>query len=164
MTINEAISKMQATVAAAKDRLEGNGFVMSIETDFMNAMLRSVPDETKAKYVTISLVVGKDGGKEGEEYCMSLGAAITRKAVDEVQLDKDIENYEKMVNEAVETLAEYEDKNEAHDYLTKKASEEYEKLLAKIDADQKKSRKVSMIINAVFIGLMFLLLIVAMLK
>ena len=164
MTINEAISKMQATVAAAKDKLEGNGFIMSIETDFMNSMLRSVPDETKAKYVTVSLVVGKEGGEEGEEYCMSLGAAIERRSVNEVQLNNDIENYEKMVIEAVETLERYEDKNEGHDYLTKKASEEYEKLLAKIDTDQKKSRRVTMIINAVFIGLMFLLFIVAMLK
>ena len=164
MTVNEAISKMQATVEAAKERLEGNGFVMSVETDYMNAMLRSVPDAAKAKYVTLSLVVGKEGGKEGDEYCMSLGAAIARKSVDEVQLDKDIENYEKMVSEAIETLEGYEDKNEGLDYLTKKASEEYEKLLAKINEDQKKSRRVTMIINAVFIALMFLLLIVAALK
>lgn len=164
MTVTEAISKMQSTVAAAKDRLEGNGFIMSVETDFMNASLRSVPDETKAKYVTVSLVVGKEGGEEGEEYCMSLGAAISKKSIDEAQLDKDIGNYEKMVNEAIETLEAYEDKNEGLDVLTKKASEEYQKLLAKIDEDRKKSRRVSMIINAVFIGLMFLLFIVAMLK
>ena len=164
MTVTEAISRMQATVAAAKERLEGYGFVMSIETDFMNAMLRSVPDETKAKYVTVSLVVGKEGGKEGEEYCMSLGAAIARKSVDEVQLGKDIENYEKMVNEAIETLEGYEDKNEGLDVLTKKASEEYEKLLVKIDEERKKSRRVTTIINAVFIALMFLLFFFAMMK
>ena len=164
MTITEAISKMQATVTAAKEKLEGNGFVMSMETDFMNAMLRSVPDETKAKYVTVSLVVGKEGGNEGEEYCMSLGAAIAKKSVDDVQLSKDIENYEKMVNEAIETLAEYEDKNEGLDVLTKKASEEYEKLLAKIDDERKKSRRVTTIINVVFIALMFLLFFFAMIK
>ena len=67
MTVTEAIGKMQEAVAAAKDRLEGNGFIMSVETDYMNAMLRSVPDVNKAKYVTVSLVVGKEGGKEGEE-------------------------------------------------------------------------------------------------
>ena len=164
MTINEAVNKMQSIVADAKERLEGNGFVMSIETDYMNAMLRSVPNIDKARYVTVSLVVGKEGGKEGEEYCMSLGAAIARKSVDEEQLAKDIESYEKMVNEAVETLAGYEDKNEGLDYLTKKASEEYEKLLAKIREEQKKSRRVSMIINAVFIVGMVLLFIVALLK
>ena len=164
MTVNEAISKMQATVEAAKERLEGNGFVMSVETDYMNALLRTVPDHTKAKYVTVSLVVGKEGGKEGEEYCMSLGAEISKKSVDEARLDKDIENYGNMVNEALETLAEYEDKNEGLDSLTKKASEEYEKLLAKINEDQKKSRKVTMIINAVFISLMVLLFILTLLK
>ena len=164
MTVNEAIIKMQATVEAAKERLEGNGFVMSVETDYMNALLRTVPDHTKAKYVTVSLVVGKEGGNEGEEYCMSLGAEISKKSVDEARLDKDIENYGNMVNEALETLTNYEDKNEGLDYLTKKASEEYEKLLAKINEDQKKSRKVTMIINAVFISLMVLLFILTLLK
>lgn len=164
MTVNEAISKMQATVESAKAKLEGNGFLMSVETDYMNALLRTVPDHTKAKYVTVSLVVGKEGGKEGDEYCMSLGAEIVKKSVNEVQLEKDIESYCKMVNEAIETLDGYEDKNEGLDVLTKKASEEYEKLLAKINEDQKKSRRVTMIINAVFISLMLLLFILTLLK
>ena len=164
MTINEAVIKMQAAVTAAKERLLGNGFVMSVETDYMNAMLRTVPDESKAKFITVSLVVGKDGGKEGEEYCMSLGAEVIRKSIDEAQLDRDIESYGKMVDDAIETLAGYENKDEGLDYLTKKAGEEYEKLLEKIKEDQKKSRKVSMIINTVFIVGMILLFIIALLR
>ena len=164
MTVTEAIEKMQEAVAAAKDRLEGNGFIMSVETDYMNAMLRSVSDASKAKYVTVSLVVGKDGGKEGEEYCMSLGAEIVRKSVNDEQLSKDIEGYEKMVNEALEVLEGYEDKGEGLDVLTKRASEEYEKLMAKIKEDQKKTRRVTMIINIVFILGITLLFIVATLK
>ena len=89
---------------------------------------------------------------------------MTRISRTTARLDKDIENYGNMVNEALETLAEYEDKNEGLDSLTKKASEEYEKLLAKINEDQKKSRKVTMIINAVFISLMVLLFILTLLK
>ena len=164
MTVTEAISKMQATVAASMEKLDGNGFVMSVETDYMNAMLRSVPDVSKAKYVTVSLVVGKEDGNEGEEYCMSLGAEIVRKSVNDEQLEKDIANYENMVNEAIETIGGYEDKNEGLDLLTKRASEEYEKLMAKIKEDQKKTQRVTMIINTVFILGITLLFIVALLK
>ena len=164
MTVTEAISKMQATVAASMEKLDGNGFVMSVETDYMNAMLRSVPDASKAKYVTVSLVVGKEDGNEGEEYCMSLGAEIVRKSVNDEQLEKDIASYENMVNEAIETIGGYEDKNEGLDLLTKRASEEYEKLMAKIKEDQKKTQRVTMIINTVFILGITLLFIVALLK
>ena len=164
MTVTEAISKMQATVAASMEKLDGNGFVMSVETDYMNAMLRSVPDVSKAKYVTVSLVVGKEDGNEGEEYCMSLGAEIVRKSVNDEQLEKDIASYENMVNEAIETIGGYEDKNEGLDLLTKRASEEYEKLMAKIKEDQKKTQRVTMIINTVFILGITLLFIVALLK
>lgn len=164
MTVTEAISKMQATVAASMEKLDGNGFVMSVETDYMNAMLRSVPDVSKAKYVTVSLVVGKEDGNEGEEYCMSLGAEIVRKSVNDEQLEKDIASYENMVNEAIETIGGYEDKNEGLDLLTKRASEEYEKLMAKIKEDQKKTQRVTMIINTVFILGITLLFIIAILK
>ena len=164
MTVTEAISKMQATVAASMEKLDGNGFVMSVETDYMNAMLRSVPDVSKAKYVTVSLVVGKEDGNEGEEYCMSLGAEIVRKSVNDEQLEKDIASYENMANEAIETIGGYEDKNEGLDLLTKRASEEYEKLMAKIKEDQKKTQRVTMIINTVFILGITLLFIIAILK
>ena len=44
MTIQEAIEKMQATVEASKEKLADNGFTMSVETDYMNAMLANVED------------------------------------------------------------------------------------------------------------------------
>ena len=163
MTLSEAIEKMQGTVEAAKDRLEGNGFVMSVETDYMNAMLRSVDDLKKAKYVTVSVVIAPEGCKEGDEYCMSLGAMISRKGVDDEQLSKDIESFNKMVDEAIDTLAKYEDKNEGLAYLTAKASEEYEKLVANIEEEQKKRRKLSMISNIIFIVGIAILFIVAIL-
>ena len=164
MTVSEAIAKMQSTVEAAKERLEGNGFVMSVETDYMNAMLKSVEDTKKAKYVTVSVVIGSDGGKEGDEYCMSLGAMLSRKGINEEQLDKDIASFGKMVDEAVDTLAKYEDKNEGLAYLTAKASAEYEQMVAKMEEDQKKSRRLSMISNIIFIVGIALLFIVAFLK
>ena len=162
MTVTEAVSKMQAIVEASKDRLEGNGFIMSVETDYMNYMLRQVPDAKKARYVTVSLIVGKEGGEKGEEYCMSLGAMITKKGVDEATLEKNIAEYEAMVNETVETLESFEDKNEGHDCLTAKANEEYQKLLAKVEEDRKKSRRISTISNIIFIVGIVILFILAL--
>ena len=164
MTLNEAVEKMHATVEAAKERLSCYGFVMSVETDYMNSMLRTVTDIKKAKYVTVALVVGIEGGKEGEEYCMSVGSNIVRGGIDAEQLDKDLASYVEMVDEAVAVLESHEDKTKGLAQLTAKASEEYEKLLAKIKEEQEKSRKVSMIINTVFIVGMLLLLIVSFLK
>ena len=137
---------------------------MSVETEYMNSMLGIVNDLKKAKYVTVSLIISSEDTAEGEEYCMSLGADIRSKNVNEEQLDRDIESYQKMVDEAAEVLAEYENKNEGLAYLTAKASEEYEKLLVKIEEEQKKSRRMSMIINIVFIAGIALLFILALLK
>ena len=95
---------------------------------------------------------------------MSLGADIRTKSVNEEQLGKDIESYNKMVDDAVEVLAGYENKQEGLAHLTAKASEEYEKLLAKIEEEQKKSRRIAMIGNIAFIVGIALLFIVAFLK
>ena len=164
MTASEAISKMQSAVLSSKEKFEGMGFVMSVETDYMNSFYKTVTDVNKAKFVTVSLVIGAKDGKEGEEYCMSLGAAITHGKVDEVKLDSDIEHYGEMVNEALNVLEGYDDKDEGLGYLTAKASEEYEKFLAKIQEENKKSRKASMIVNIVFILGVALLFIIAFLR
>ena len=164
MTVKEAIEKMQATVEDSQSKLADFGFNTSVETEYMNATLASVDDEKKAKFVTVSLVIGSEDTKEGDEYCMSLGADIRTKNVNEEQLGKDIESYQKMVDDATEILSGYEDKNEGLAYLTAKASEEYEKLLKKIEEEQKKSRKIAMIGNIAFIIGIALLFIVAFLK
>ena len=95
---------------------------------------------------------------------MSLGAMIAKRGVDEAQLLKDIEAYGKMVDEAVDTLAYYENKDEGLAHLTKKASEEYEKMMKEIEEGQKKSRRLSMITNIAFILGFILLLFFAMMK
>lgn len=164
MTLSDAVKKMQSAVTASMQRLEGNGFVMSVETDYMNNMFASVDDPAKAKCVTVSLVVASKNGKEGEEYCMSLGAMITRRGVDEAQLDKDIEGYDKMVDEAIDTLAYYDNKDEGLAYLTAKASEEYEKMMKEIEEGQRKNRRLAMISNIVFIVGIALLFIIAFLR
>ena len=138
MKLNEAVIKMQDAVNASMAKLEGNGFVMSVETDYMNRAFMTVSDPKKAKCVTVSLVINTKGGKAGEEYCMSLGAMINGGGIDEAQLDKDIEGYNKMVEEALDTLAYYDNKDEGLMFLTKKASEDYEKFIAQISTPVKK--------------------------
>ena len=164
MTVNEAVSKMKDVVSESMHKLDGNGFIMLVETDYMNQMFKSVEDESKAKCVTVSLVISSENVKEGDEYCMSLGAMITRKGVDEAQLYKDIEGYRKMVDEALEVLAGYEKKDEGLAYLTANANEEYEQLMAKITEDQKKNRRLAMISNIVFVVGIVLLFLVAFLR
>ena len=164
MKLNEAVIKMQDAVNASMAKLEGNGFVMSVETDYMNRAFMTVSDPKKAKCVTVSLVINTKGGKAGEEYCMSLGAMINGGGIDEAQLDKDIEGYNKMVDEALDTLAYYDNKDEGLAYLTKKASEEYEKFMKEIEEGQKKGRRLAMITNIVFILGITLLFIIALLR
>lgn len=163
MTLQETIKRMQEVVEEAKSELEGYGFNISVETDFMNSSLQTLPDSKRAKYVTVSLVIGADGIEAGDEYCMSLGADISKKGINTEQLEKDIVNYKNMVAEAKEALAGYENKTEGLAHLTKKAGEEYEKLLKKIEEQQAKNRKMSMIINSVFIVGLIILFFVAML-
>ena len=96
---------------------------------------------------------------------MSLGVAVERKAVNDEQLAQDSESFVKMVDEAIETLDRYDDKNEGLDVLLAKANEEYEKFLVKMEEERKKSNKLSMISNIIFIvGLVILFIVMALVK
>ena len=163
MTVNEAISNMQEVALASQERLSKYGFVTSVQTDYMNAFYKTIEGPEKARFVTVSLVVGKQGGVEGEEYCMSLGAEVVRKAINDERLAEDSANFVRMVDEAIETLEQYENKDEGLDVLLAKANEEYEKFLAKMEEERKKSRKLSMISNIVFIVGIAIIFIIALL-
>ena len=148
---------MNEIVGAAKERLDGNGFVMSIKTFFYDGMFRTLPDEKKARYATVTLIVSKEGGKEGEEYCLSLGVAIFRNTANGKRLQGDIEIFQRYVDDTVETLAGFEDKNEGLDHLTAKAEEEYEERLAKAKEQQTKNHKSTTIFNIIFVAVFILL-------
>ena len=64
----------------------------------------------------------------------------------------------------LDTLAYYDNKDEGLAYLTKKASEEYEKFMKEIEEGQKKGRRLAMITNIVFILGITLLFIIALLR
>ena len=157
MTVQEALTQMNEVVGAAKDRLEGNGFVMSIKTFFYDAMLRTIPDEKRARFATVTLIVNKVDGKEGEEYCLSLGVAILGKKANAKRLARDTELFHRYVDEAVETLANFEDKNEGFDQLINKAEEEYAERMEKAKEQQKKTNKSATLFNILFIVVFILI-------
>ena len=157
MTVQEALTQMNEIVGAAKDRLEGNGFVMSIKTFFYDGMFRTLPDEKKARYATVTLVVSKEDGKEGEEYCLSLGVAILKNNANGKRLQGDIEIFQRYVDDTVETLAGFEDKNEGLDHLTAKAEQEYEERMTQAKEQHTKNNRATTIFNIIFVAVFILL-------
>ena len=157
MTVTEALTHMNEVVGAAKERLEGNGFVMSIQTFFYDAMLRPIPTEKKARYATVTLIVNKEGGKEGEEYCLSLGVAILGKKANAKRLARDTELFQRYIDEAVETLEGFEDKNAGLDHLTAKAEEEYAERMEKAQEQQKKNSRSATVYNIIFVVIFILI-------
>lgn len=164
MTLNEAVEKMTALAEEAKERLLPYGFDMKVESEYMNVAFRTVEDPKKAKYVTASLVISAEGIDEGDEYCMSIGAQVNRGKVDDAQLEEDSGKFRKMVDDMIATLDRHEDKVEGLRELTAKANEEYKKLVAEIEENQKKAKKMSAIINVVFIVGILILFLVAILR
>ena len=164
MTLNEAVEKMTALAKEAEERLSTYGFDTKIESEYMNSTFQTVEDPKKAKFATTALVVGGDGIAEGDEYCMSIGAQIVRGKIDDAQLERDSAKFNQMVDEMIATLEKHDDKIAGLNELTTKANEEYKKLMADIEENQKKIKKMSMIINIVFIAGLFILFLVAMLR
>ena len=164
MTLNEAVEKMTALAKEAEDRLSTYGFDTKIESEYMNSTFQTVEDPKKAKFATTALVVGGEGIAEGDEYCMSIGAQIVHGKIDDAQLERDSAKFNQMVDEMIATLEKHDDKIAGLNELTTKANEEYKKLMADIEENQKKIKKMSMIINIVFIVGLFILFLVAMLR
>lgn len=158
MTVTEALTHMNEVVGAAKERLEGNGFVMTMQTFFYDAMLRSIPDEKRARFATVTLIVNKEGGKEGEEYCLSLGVAILGKKANAKRLARDTELFQRYIDEAVETLAGFEDKNAGLDHLTAKAEEEYTARMEQAKEQKSKNNWITTAFNIVFFAVFILII------
>lgn len=155
---------MTDAAKAVKERLSRFGLDMKIEVDYMNGFFRSMDNPERARYATVSLVMTTEGIKEGDEYCLSLGADIKRGNVDDSRLAEDIVKFEEFAAECERTLEENETALDGLTVLTEKANLEYEKLLAEIDEEQKKSRKISLIGNIVFIVGIAVLFLVAILS
>ena len=160
MKLSEAIERMTEVAEAAMERLARFGLNMKVEVDYMNAFFKTVEKPEKAKYATVSLVMTTEGVKEGDEYCISLGVDIKRGNVDDAQLAEDSKKYEEMAMECERVLDSHETVLEGLTVLTERATAECEKLMAEIEEEQKKSRKIAMIGNIVFIlGIAILFLV-----
>ena len=164
MTLNEAVERMNALAKAAEERLSVYGFDTKIESEYMNTSFQTVENPKKAKFVTTALVVSGEGVAEGDEYCMSIGAQIIRGNIDDAQLERDSGKFNQMVDEMIATLEKHEDKIAGLNELTTKANEEYKKLMDGIEENQKKIKRMTTIINIVFIVGLFILFLVAMMR
>lgn len=161
MTVSEAIAKMQALAYSAKEKLDIYGFDIKIETDCMDSRLRTVSTPEKSRFATVALIIGGNGINEGEEYCLSIGVAVRGKNVNDGQLEQDSSKFVELVDETISVLEAHENKTDAIKILTEKATEEYNKLLAEIEENRQKSRRISLISNVAFVVGIIILMIVA---
>lgn len=145
MLVNTAIERMRAVATEAADRLSALGYLASVEVDYMNAFLQTVESEKKAKFITVSVVISSADTPKGDEYCLSLGAEVRGGKVDDAQLEKDVTEYGRMVDDSIDRLAAYESRAEGVSALAAEASKEYEALVAKLREDEKKQRMLSAI-------------------
>lgn len=164
MTILEAIERMQSAAGAAKERLAKFGFSTSVETDYMNNAFKTVTEQKKAKYITVSVVIGGGQVEAGDEYCISIGAEVRFSRVNENQLEQDIILFNKSVDDAIELIDSYEDKGEGLAALVAKANEECIELMQRLKEEEKRNKRVTTVSNIVFwIGIL-VLFVVALLR
>ena len=161
MLLNEALAKMKTVAEAAAERLREDGFNAKVESSYMNAFLATVTEPKKAKFATVSVVISTEDTEEGDEYCLSVGAEIRFGKIDDGQLEKDLAEFGRMVDETVERLRSYATKSEGISALAAEANAEYEKLVEKLREDQKKQSVISAIGMALFIVGSVVLFIVA---
>ena len=161
MTLSEAIEKIQGLISDAKARLDGYGFDITTVTDYTSASLRPVSNPESARYISSTLIIGGGGINEGEEYCLTIGVTVHRKTVNDEQFEKNRARFEEMITETVSVLDEHEDKLEGITVLTAKATEEYEKFVAKMDEENQKLRKQNSIRNIILIAIIVVCYIIA---
>ncbi len=155
-----AIEKMTAAAEAAAEKIRETGVFVSVECSYMNALLQTTDNPKRAKFITVSAVITAEDTKKGDEYCLSVGAEIRGGRVEESQLDKDLSSFGDMVEETVERLSGFENKSEGVAVLANEAEAEYEKLVERLSAEQKKQRVISAIgLSLVFIGIIILFVV-----
>ena len=161
MLFKEATDKMLAVAEAAAERFRADGLIARVEIGYMNAFLATVTEPKKARFMTVSLVITTEHIEEGEEYYLSVGAEIRGGKVDDAQLEKDLAEFDGIVNETAERLSGYENKSVGVTVLAEEANAEYDKLVERLREDHKKQKVVSAIGIGLFIVGIIILFIVA---
>lgn len=152
-----AIEKMTAAAESAAEKIRESGLSVSVEHSYMTALLQSTDNPKKAKFITVSVVISAEDTKKGDEYCLSVGAEIRGGKIDDGQLERDLTAFDEMVSETLSRLSEYDSNSAAITALANEAQAEYEKLVEKLRADQKKQRIISAIgLSLVIVGIVIL--------
>ena len=164
MLFKEATDKMMAVAEAAAEKFRADGLIAKVEVGYMNAFLAMITDPKKARFITVSVVISTEHIEIGEEYCLSVGAEIRGGKVDDAQLEKDLAEFEGIINETAERLSSFENKSVGVTTLAEEANAEYDKLVEKLREDQKKQKVVSAIGMALFLVGIVIIFVVATLS
>ena len=119
--------------------------------------MKSLKTPEKAKYITATLVLSTDQTKEGDEYCLSLGAIINSGKVSEDILEGDIEKFLTLVGQTKERIKASDSAEVAIGELANEASLQFQELVDQIKEDEKK-QKLTSIIGIVCVVVIFILI------
>lgn len=161
MLFGQAKDKMIALAEAAAERFRADGLIAKVEVSYMNGFLAMITDEKRAKFITVSVVITTEHIEIGEEYCLSVGAEIRGGKVDDAQLEKDLAEFDGIINETAERLYAFENKSVGVTTLAEEANAEYDKLVEKLREDQRKHKVISAIGMALFVVGIVILFVVA---
>ena len=166
MTIAEATEKMQHIVADAAEKFKNYGFDTKIDTDYYNYAFDNAKKPEKAKYISVVLKLDeKDCNRlHFSAFQLAMAVEIKSRQVTEEELEKSKKEFDAMIDETVEFLEGYENKCEGLKVLEKKATEDFERTLKKMQEEYEKNRKTSMIGNIAFIVGLAILLVVAIVR
>lgn len=153
---------LTAAVTAAKERLDALDVITSTEIAYMDVWMRTITDPLKAKYVTVSLVISADGIDSGDEYCLSVGAKVSKKNAEKGLIERDIKEFDNLVDEAVEKISGAERAADAVNELANAASNEFDDLVTKIQASEKKQRLYSLIGIVAILAVFAIFVVVSM--
>ncbi len=159
MNYKEALEKMTETLTKAMDGFDTLGVSVKLEFDYMDRVMNSLESPEKAKYLTASLVLSTAQTKEGDEYCLSLGAEVNSGKVSEETLNSDIKNFLTLVAETKERIQNSDNPEVAIQELANEASLEFQELVEKIKENEKRGRLTS-IIGIACVVIIFILLTV----
>ncbi len=158
MKAEQALEMMKARLGSLAEGFSGTGIVAKVECDLLDKKMNEVESLSRAKIVTVSLVLSAEGVKDGEEYCLSLGAEVSHGSVNET-LTRDMRDFEELVGQTLIRLAKYENKSEGIHALVKESEGELDGIASDIRARSRK-RIITAAVAALAIGAIIALAVV----
>ena len=163
MKLNEALQLMNEKVDAAEKKFIDAGVTVTRETRYMNAIFAEIPSERGARFVSVTLNLSAENVDEENIFCLSLTAEIKKGAVNEEKLNLSFAEFDKYVESTEKDLKEGESLTAAINELSRKANEDYEKLLDDLNKMKAKQQKISFLSTViVLVGVVILFAIAAL--